>query len=82
MFGSVRSQTTISALAPGASRPMSSRPSSRAAPIVAAWNTRAVEQVWRGPAARRAMVSAVRISSIMFWGWVSVPMAMLTPASM
>ena len=69
----------MSALQPGASRPMSSRPSAFAPPTVAAWRMSAVDTVSMCSAAIRARTAAVRISSRMLCGDVSVPMPMLTP---
>src|SRR5580693_6190009 len=51
-----RSMTTMSALAPGASRPRSSRPSERAPPKVAASNTSAAEAAARSSARNLAEI--------------------------
>ena len=65
--------------APVASRPMSSRPSSRAPPRVAARKTCPVVTAAWDSAVIRAKMAAWRISSIMLCGNVSVPIPTFTP---
>ena len=71
---------TMSALAPGAMRPRSSRPSALAPPRVAASKTWAavVASVLRSTIFDTT--AAHRIASITLWGFVSVPRDMFTPA--
>ena len=73
--------STRSALAPGAMRPRSSRPSARAPPRVAASKTWAavVDSVLRSIILETT--AAQRMASITLWGLVSVPRDMLMPAA-
>ena len=72
--------STRSALAPGAIRPRSSRPSALAPPNVAASKTwvAVVASVLRSTILDTT--AAQRIASMTLWGFVSVPRDMVTPA--